>query len=310
MMNRMYHPFLSITRSIKYNSLYLTQVRHAFYNKYRHGPSDLLNPKPDYKKLIREIFTKEGATYSVKEIYRLTLGKLFVEEKEHYQANKTYIFEHFDSDECIKRWKPVSDSDSLNGYSTSSIVKSPDGHGLFKGILDNRLPQDGITQKSGFAGIVGPAAPRQRLLNRDGHYDWDYFNCIEIRFRGDGRKYAIVANVGTYDNDLSYFDIFFHPLYTRGGPYWETRKIYFSKMVFAYKSFIQNEQSGLPGRVKFVAITLEDTYDGPFALEIDYIGLRKDLGPVDEQCAYETYNFPHLKFRNVQVECDPPEQNN
>lgn len=304
------NPFRSITKSANCKTLYLTQIRHAFYNKYKHGPSEILNPKPNYKMLLKETLTKEGLTYGAKELYRLTLAKMFTKSEEPYRPNTTYIFEHFDSNESIKRWKPISDGDSLNGFSISSIVKSPDGHGLFKGVLDNRLPEDGVTQKSGFAGIVGPAAQRERIFSRDGSYDWSAFNCIEIRFRGDGRKYKIIANTGSYDNDLSYFDVYAYPIHTRGGPYWETRRIYFSKMVYAYKSFIQNEQGGCPPKVKFIAITLEDTYDGPFALEIDYIGLRNDLGPVDEKCAYELYTHPHLKFRSIQVECDPPEQSN
>lgn len=309
-MNRLFSLQL-INQAAKRNSINLTQVRHAFYNKYKHGPSELLNPDPPYREWVKEFFTKEGLIFTYKELWRLTVGKIFnFKEPDIVQYNTTYIFEHFDSDESIKRWKPVSDSDSLNGYSVSSIVRSKDGHALFKGVLDNKLPDDGITHKSGFAGVVGPARERQRILASESFYDWSDYNCVEIRFRGDGRKYMFVANTGSYNNDLSYFDVFVHPIYTKGGPYWETRKIYFSKMVFSYKRFIQDDQGGLFAKtIKFVAITLEDTYDGPFGLEIDYIGLRNDLHPNhDEECAYEMYTHPHIKFKQVHVECDPPRQ--
>lgn len=38
-------------------------------------------------------------------------------------------------------------------------------------------------------------------------------------------------------------------------------------------------------------ITLSDDIDGPFSLEIEYVGLEIDLGH-DEECAYESYQTP------------------
>lgn len=285
------------------------QKRNSFYNKYKHGPTRINNPTPNYIEMIKAYFGREGLEFVKAEAKRTFLDKPFRRIfPKNPEEDKTYIFEHFDSDERIKSWKPVADSDSLNGFSTSSFVRSNAGHGLFTGVLDNRVPDDGVTMKSGAVGLIGPQRPRDQLLQRETHWDWSAYNTVEIRFRGDGRRYMLVLNTGTYTSDLQYYDIHGFPLYTRGGPYWQTYRIPFSKFIFGFKGRVQDEQGGLKTDVKFVAITLEDSYDGPFALELDYVGLRYEQPPFEELTAYEGYTFPHIKYRPLQVDCDPPDQ--
>lgn len=290
------------------SELFLTQKRHSFYNKYRHGPQKITNPDPPYMSWIKEFFTKDGMRYLKSEL-RQTMAESF--KMKYYLpvcSDKLVKIEEFDSDESIKRWKPVADRDSLNGYSESKIIRSPAGHALFTGILDNEKPDDGMTSNSGFVGIMGPQAPRKHPFQREAFWDWSQFNCIEIKCRGDGRKYQVVLNTSTYTSDLQYYDCFSYFLHTRGGPYWQTVRIPFHKFVFNYKNFIQDLQTGmLPTRIKFVAITLQDGFDGPFALEIDHIGLIHETNSLDTKSAYEGYTFEHVKYRPINVDCPAPE---
>jgi len=86
-------------------------------------------------------------------------------------------------------------------------------------------------------------------------------------------------------------DVFTFVLYTRGGPYWQTTRIPLSKFFFASKGRIQDKQVPLPlTRISHFGITVSDKADGPFQLEIDYIGT--DFDPThNEETAYEMYEI-------------------
>lgn len=291
--------------------LNLTQTRSSFYYKYKHGPTKASNPSFDYIEAVKSFFGPKGVEFVREEAKRIIKRpfKTSIPKTLNLEFNQVEIFEDFDSDESIKAWKPVADSDTSNGFSESYFVRSQAGHGLFKGVIDTRIPDDGVTMHSGMAGIIGPAAPRKSLTAVESHWNWTLYNAFDIKFRGDGRKYNVVLNTATYTSDIEFYDTHVYPLYTRGGPYWQTVRIPFSKFIFAHQCFIQDEQGSFPAnRVKFVSITLEDTVSGPFELEIDHMGLVREHRPFDEVTAYEGYTFPHIKYRPVSVGCAPPEQ--
>lgn len=271
-----------------------------------HGPKRISNPKPDYKQWLKDFFGDEGKQWIKKETKRI-INKPFRRLPRKIEHNQTVIFEHFDSDESLSRWKVSADSDSYNGFSTGSIIKSPAGHALFKGYLDNRLPDDGQTVDSGAVAMIGSTAPKDSLI----HYtpwSWTNYNTFEIKFRGDGRKYLLVVSTADPTNDISYYDAHIYPLHTRGGPYWQILRVPFSKFIFSCKGLIQDSQCGLPVfKVRFVGVLLKDKVDGPFALEIDYMGLRVQTREYREVTAYEQYSFSHLKYRSLQVDAPVPE---
>lgn len=300
-------PIYSLLKQFK-PDLFLTQKRNSFYNKYKHGPQKITNPDPPYGQWVKEFFSRDGMRYVRDELIK-SIKEPF--KSKYYQlvdSNKLVKIEDFDSDEAIKRWKPVADRDSMNGFSECRLIRSQAGHALFTGVLDNRLPEDGMTMNSGFVGIIGPSAPRWHPFQRETRWDWTQFNSLEIKYRGDGRKYQIVVNTGTYTSDLEHYDSHSFFLHTRGGPYWQTLRIPFHRFIFTFKNFVQDFQAGVPRhRVKFVAVTLQDKVDGPFALEIDYIGLIDHTSSLDADTAYEGYSFPHIKWKPVSVDCPVPE---
>ena len=55
-------------------------------------------------------------------------------------------------------------------------------------------------------------------------FDWSPYTHLTMKVRGDGRSYNV--NLHTYtDIDITWHDLWQFPLYTRGGPYWQTVKV-------------------------------------------------------------------------------------
>jgi hypothetical protein len=68
-------------------------------------------------------------------------------------------------------------------------------------------------------------------------------------------------------------------------------QIPFGKFVFGSKGRIQDHQIRIPqDRIASFGIAAAKV-DGPFALEVDYVGVEYDPA-YDEEFAYETYSIP------------------
>lgn len=270
-----------------------------------------MNPQPDYVGWAKDFFTGGAIRFVKGEVDRVKTKGAFRTsiKRARVEFDRTYIFEDFDSEESFKEWRPLADSNTFNGFSYAEVKRSVAGHCLFTGVVDNRLPEDGVTQKSGFTCLIGPKRKRYKLVQYDPTWDWSLYNTLEIKLRGDGRRYTFVINTAERSSDISWYDNYSFHIHTRGGPYWQTVRIPFQKFVFVAKGFVQDEQFGFPPfRVQFVAFALQDGIDGPFSLEIDHIGLRKEFQVFNEKKPYEGYAFSHMKYRELQVDCDPPDR--
>ena len=180
----------------------------------------------------------------------------------------------FKEKQDIKRWMIACDSMMNQGYSTTSLTVNKQGRLVFSGYLDcDHLPNDGVTEITGFAHLSSPYAKTGYGL--EGYYNWSKFNHLLLRFRGDGRVYRILLKgpnmQGTQEgNFYEYF------LYTRGGPYWQVAKIPFSKFMVCYQGRIQEKFWELPScYIQCFAFTV-NKYTGPFRLELSHVGLQLD----------------------------------
>lgn len=116
------------------------------------------------------------------------------------------------------------------------------------------------------------------------------YNTLVMKVRGDGRSYLINLNTEGYF-DLMWDDAYHYALYTRGGPHWQNVRIPFSKFFRSSKGRIQDRQCPIPlNEVTHIgfSVSAKGQSDGPFNLEIAYIGLEFDPSN-QEEFAYEMY---------------------
>jgi NADH dehydrogenase [ubiquinone] 1 alpha subcomplex assembly factor 1 len=189
---------------------------------------------------------------------------------------------------AIDNWIVTSDSDHNEGHSKCTFEPSAAGYGLWSGVVTSLLPQDGIIKKAGYCSIRSQR--HTKSFRRNTYFDWSAYNTLVLRIRGDGRPYMInVGSEGTFD--ITWNDIYHFVLYTRGGPHWQITKIPFSKFMLASNGVVQDRQFPIPlNKITSFGLSVSGRggYDGPFGLEIDYIGLEYDPSNIEE-FAYEMY---------------------
>lgn len=206
-----------------------------------------------------------------------------VMDREH--LDHTYLF-HFKNEKEVKSWTVTCDSDHLEGSSTATLDLNRNGNALFYGNICTQVPKDGIIKETGYANIRSPRL--MRSFKRAIPYDLSRYTHLVMRVRGDGRTYMINLQMDmTFD--IHWDDVYNFPLYTRGGPYWQVAKIPFSRFYKGFKGRIQDKQEQLIlDRIANFGITIGDDNDGPFQLEIDYLGCMYDMNH-EEEFAWEMY---------------------
>lgn len=206
-----------------------------------------------------------------------------------YRPGETDILWKFDSPTVLDQWVATADSDHNEGYSKCDLKISADGTAIFSGSLNCEVPKDGRIKRAGYCNMK--SLRRQKSFKRDTYYNWVMYTHLVLRLRGDGRSYMLnLSTAGYYD--IMWNDMYTYVLYTRGGPYWQLTKIPFSKFILASKGRLQDKQSPIPlDKVTNVGISLGDRINGPFSLELDYIGLEFDPSH-QEEFAYEMYQTP------------------
>lgn len=203
---------------------------------------------------------------------------------EHVLEQNRVIWE-FRGPESLEEWTVSSDRE-IGGQSEVYLKLGRNNTCFLYGTLCSTPPRDGETKYSGYCTMRS----KQQLasFDRKKQFDWSNFNTLHLRIRGDGRPWMInIASEIVYSHQKD--DIYCYFLYTRGGPYWQDVKIPFSKFFLTHRGRIQDKQHPLwLDKVNTIGFTLGDKADGPFQLEIDFIGVNKDYAHTEE-FAYEVY---------------------
>lgn len=265
---------------------------NEFWEKDDKGGYNTKLPLPPFKQRMRigfEELKKEIALWKQ-------------EVKEHFEVDPILTYRQgevdvawkFNGDESLEKWVVTCDQDHNEGFSHCSLTTNKEGKALFSGEIVVRVPLDGRVKRAGYCNIKTVRA--KKSFNRDSYLNWIPYNMLVMRIRGDGRSYLLNIHTKGYF-DVTWNDIYHYVLYTRGGPYWQVARIPFSKFYFGNKGRIQDQQERIPlNKVSSFGITAA-RYQGPFSLEIDYIGLEYDPNHT-EDFAYEMYSLPRFIVGN------------
>uniref|UniRef100_A0AAF5D2J6 CIA30 domain-containing protein n=1 Tax=Strongyloides stercoralis TaxID=6248 RepID=A0AAF5D2J6_STRER len=234
--------------------------------------------KKDLKKFSKEI-REAGGIEKIECIEQIGLLR-------HGDTKVDYQFKE-PSD--IEIWKTGCDSDWGEGFSTCSLNLTNNKTAMFSGNISTKIVEDGRVERAGWASMKlrdFRSFMRKKYMTR-----WANYSHLLIRCRGDGRSYKIMLYTpGSID--LTWGDSYSYPLHTHGGPYWQVEKIPFSRFFHTVYGRIQDRQEKIPRiNISSISITLMDRMDGPFNLEIDFIGVTHDKSH-KEEFAYETYVAP------------------
>ncbi|XP_058018041.1 complex I intermediate-associated protein 30, mitochondrial [Ahaetulla prasina] len=205
---------------------------------------------------------------------------------EDYILNQTKVIWEFRSEEDINKWVLGSDA-AIGGKSEISMkLDKNKQYAIVSGNLNTAVPKDGMTKYSGYCAII--SKPEMLAFHRTKVHDWSNFNSLYLRVRGDGRPWMLNINPSKYD-PTSANDCYNYFIFPRGGPYWEEIEVPFSKFFFTSRGRIQDGQYEIwPDRISTLGLTLADKVDGPFQLDVDFIGLFSDRSHT-ETFAYELY---------------------
>ncbi|XP_074005664.1 complex I intermediate-associated protein 30, mitochondrial [Numenius arquata] len=203
-----------------------------------------------------------------------------------YLLEQTRVLWEFRSQEDLNKWVISSDVE-IGGKSEVYLTLGRNNQAaLLYGTLNTEVPRDGETKYSGYCSMR--AKPPVGSFARKKYYDWSNFNSLYLRVRGDGRPWMVNIYTDPYFSHQK-DDLYNYFMFTRGGPYWEEIKIPFSKFFLSSRGRVQDDQHPIwLDKVSTLGFTIGDKVDGPFQLEIDFIGLLNDRAHTEE-FAYETY---------------------
>ncbi|XP_010188133.1 PREDICTED: complex I intermediate-associated protein 30, mitochondrial [Mesitornis unicolor] len=268
----------------------LSNSTSKLYSSYRR-PGSQPEKKPSWQN-INFSFKK------IIDVLKTQLSMLKKETKDHltgpegrpfsqYLLEQTRVVWEFRSQEDLNKW--VISSDVEIGGKSEVYLKlgRNDQAALLYGTLNTEVPRDGETKYSGYCSMR--AKPLVGSFARKKYYDWSNFNSLYLRVRGDGRPWMVNIYTDPYFSHQK-DDLYNYFMFTRGGPYWEEIKIPFSKFFLSSRGRVQDNQHPVwLDKISALGFTIGDKVDGPFQLEIDFIGLLNDRAHTEE-FAYEMYD--------------------
>ncbi|HSL87786.1 MAG TPA: CIA30 family protein [Ignavibacteriaceae bacterium] len=148
------------------------------------------------------------------------------------------------------KWRTVND-DVMGGLSSSKAIVKDDKI-VFSGNVS-------LENNGGFASLRSPVKD----------YNFKEYYGIEIRIKGDGKRYSISMKETTYFTGLFYTSTF-----ETKKDEWITVKIPFDKFRSYYFGREVNSKKKIPlNNIKEISLLIGDKQQGRFKAEIEYLGL-------------------------------------
>ena len=149
-----------------------------------------------------------------------------------------------------KRWRIVND-DVMGGLSSSKAIVE-DNKIIFSGTVS-------LENNGGFASLRSPVKD----------YKFEEFSGIEIKIKGDGKRYSVSMKETTYFSGYFYtstFETKKDEWVTIKLPFNQFRPYYFGKETSSNKNIPLN-------KIKEISLLIGDKQDGGFITKVDYIKL-------------------------------------
>lgn len=147
------------------------------------------------------------------------------------------------------RWRIVNDG-VMGGLSSSNVVVNNEGKIIFSGnvLLENN---------GGFASLRSPVKD----------YNFEKFSGIEIKVKGDGKRYSISMKETTYFSGYFYTSTF-----ETKKDEWITIKIPFDQFKLYYFGRENKSNKKIPlNNIKEISLLIGDKQEGSFMLEIEFL---------------------------------------
>ena len=149
----------------------------------------------------------------------------------------------------LEKWRPINDT-VMGGISNSQLKSTKEGTVLFTGNVS-------LENYGGFAS----------LQSQPSHYNFTGYEGIDIRVKGDGKRYKFSLKTNE-DLDSPRYEAAFN---TDKGS-WTTIRIPFNTLVPTFRGTILNNAPPLDvSKVRSFGVLISDKQEGPFRLEIDWI---------------------------------------
>ena len=149
------------------------------------------------------------------------------------------------------KWRIVNDG-VMGGLSSSKAIVNDDNKIIFSGNVS-------LENNGGFASL--------RSAVKD--YNFENFSGLEIKIKGDGKRYSISMKETTYFNGYFYTTFF-----ETKNDEWITLKISFNQFKLYYFGQETKSNKKLPlNNIKEISLSIGDKQEGNFITEIDYIKL-------------------------------------
>jgi len=149
------------------------------------------------------------------------------------------------------KWRIVNDG-VMGGLSSSKAIVNDDNKIIFSGNVS-------LENNGGFASL--------RSAVKD--YNFENFSGLEIKIKGDGKRYSISMKETTYFSGYFYTSTF-----ETKKDEWITVKIPFDQLKLYYFGKDAKSNKKLPlNNIKEISLLIGDKQEGGFITEVDYIKL-------------------------------------
>jgi hypothetical protein len=166
------------------------------------------------------------------------------------QQDREFILLNASMMKTENQWRIVND-DVMGGISSSKVTVKDDKI-IFRGNVS-------LENNGGFASL------RSQLKN----YNFVNFSGIEIKLKGDGKRYSISMKETTYFNGYFYTNSF-----ETKKDEWIVVQIPFNQFKLYYFGKDTNSSKKIPlDNIKEISLLIGDKQEGEFKAEIDYIML-------------------------------------